>query len=908
MSNDQVEKIRSALTYLSADCSRCEWVEIAMAIKSEIDNEVGFELFNQWSSLSEKYNQKEACNVWKSIQSNGKITIGTLFFMARENGWSKQISNNSEYSIHSDVNDNCNRPNRQSNGTRRRITNNNSESNVSESCINDKEAQYQEMATIAEKIYQSAKDASNDYPYLKKKGALTHGIKILNEDVNAFAGSFGKKGHLIIPLFNIKGSMLSLLSILPSKKNGQPDKCLMRGAKKSGCFYPIGNYQKDKPIIVSEGFATASSIYQATGLYTIMGVDAGNLKPVVDSLSGLYPENKIIIACDNDQYKSTKNTGIEQAKKAAQSKANVSLIIPEFKSTVSKPTDFNDLHLLEGLSVVREQIIGATTIIPKDYFYAKGRLYFQDEADETPLYLADELKVTADIKDHDNQGYGMRLNWYDKYHQKHAWSMPSKLLAARGFEPIEQELRDGGLNISDSPDAKRYLKRFLNHIQPRQCLTSVYKTGWYNQSYVLADKVYNQPKVLPYVFSQDTVTTVKQHLTKGDLENWQKEVSRYAIGNPLMILAISFGFVGPLLNWMGMDNFGLHLYGSSSTGKTTLASVLASLWGDQDFIKRWRVTTNGLEAMAVKHNDGLLILDEIAQVNGHEVDQIAYMLGNGSGKARANRKGNSKKIETFRLAYFSTGELSIVEKIKESGKRVPAGAQMRFIDININQKYGVFDNLHGFQSGGDLSNHLKEYSRKYYGVAIDAFLTELTNDLDYWKSEVAEFMDDFIAELKTMTISSQAMRVLKPFVLVAAVGQIATMMGITGWSDQKGNAGQSDAYHAVLEIYKRWLNDFGKGDLEEQEMITRLFDFLDTNSHRFEIKGEYSATPANRAGFCDKNKGQYMIHNRIWREEIFKGFSIETVNRTLKSKKILVANKSEYFDKHRTRTYTVVRN
>ncbi|MCF6764706.1 DUF927 domain-containing protein [Thiotrichales bacterium 19S3-7] len=883
---NQIEKIASALNYLSADCSRCEWVEIAMAIKSEIDSEVGFSLFEQWSRSSDKYHQKDTYNAWQSIDANGKVNIATLYYRAKENGWCDEVNKKTEKV--SEV-----------------ITKVNTH-------LGDKEIQYQKMAIIAEKIYQSAKGASNDYPYLKKKGALTHGVKILNEDVNAFACGFGKKGHLIIPLFNIKGSMLSLLSILPSKKNAQPDKCLMRGAKKSGCFYPIGNYQKDKPIIVSEGFATASSIYQATGLYTIMGVDAGNLKPVVDSLSGLYPENKIIIACDNDQYKSSKNTGIEQAKKAAQSKANVSLIIPEFKSTVSKPTDFNDLHLLEGLSVVREQIIGATTIIPKGYFYAKGRLYYQDESDETPLYLADELKVTADIKDHDNQGYGMRLNWYDKYHQKHAWSMPSKLLAARGFEPIEQELRDGGLNISDSPDAKRYLKRFLNHIQPRQCLTSVYKTGWYNQSYVLADKVYNQPKELPYVFSQSAATTLKSSSIKGDLENWQKEVSRYAIDNPLMILAISFGFVGPLLNRMGMDNFGLHLYGSSSTGKTTLASVLASIWGDQDFIKRWRVTTNGLEAMAVKHNDGLLILDEIAQVNGHEVDQIAYMLGNGSGKARANRKGNSKKIETFRLAYFSTGELSIVEKIKESGKRVPAGAQMRFIDININQKYGVFDNLHGFQSGGDLSNHLKESSRKYYGIAIDAFLTELTNDLDYWKSEVTEFMDDFIAEFKEKyekPVPNQVQRVLNFFALIAAAGQIATMMQITGWSfsKDKGNAGVCHANAEILKHAMRWADQFGRESLEEQEILTRLYDFMDTNSHRFQLKVQNSSTPANRAGYYKPSENVYMVHNQVWKDEIFKGFNLITVNRYLRSKAILANDfGSERFDGHKVRTCNVV--
>ncbi|MCF6808194.1 PriCT-2 domain-containing protein, partial [Thiotrichales bacterium 19S9-12] len=64
MDANQIDKIKNALAHISPDCSRNEWVEIAMAIKSEVDSEVGFELFNNWSSLSEKYNQKDTASTW----------------------------------------------------------------------------------------------------------------------------------------------------------------------------------------------------------------------------------------------------------------------------------------------------------------------------------------------------------------------------------------------------------------------------------------------------------------------------------------------------------------------------------------------------------------------------------------------------------------------------------------------------------------------------------------------------------------------------------------------------------------------------------------------------------------------------------------------------------------------------
>lgn len=49
------------------------------------------------------------------------------------------------------------------------------------------------------------------------------------------------------------------------------------------------------------------------------------------------------------------NTGRQKAEEAAQ-KYGCSVVFPQFKNTDTKPTDFNDLHLLEGLDTVKEQI------------------------------------------------------------------------------------------------------------------------------------------------------------------------------------------------------------------------------------------------------------------------------------------------------------------------------------------------------------------------------------------------------------------------------------------------------------------------------------------------------------------------------------------------------------------------
>ncbi|BDY96320.1 hypothetical protein MUTS15_49770 [Escherichia coli] len=52
---------------------------------------------------------------------------------------------------------------------------------------------------------------------------------------------------------------------------------------------------------------------------------------------------------------------------------------------------------------------------------------------------------------------------------------------------------------------------------------------------------------------------------------------------------------------------------------------------------------NALEGTASRRNDATLMLDEIREVDGREAGNIAYMLANGQGKARARTDGSVRK-------------------------------------------------------------------------------------------------------------------------------------------------------------------------------------------------------------------------------------------------------------------------
>jgi putative DNA primase/helicase len=135
-------------------------------------------------------------------------------------------------------------------------------------------------------------------------------------------------------------------------------KLFSKGAKVKHCFHPIGFLDaQPAQIILCEGFATGMSIYRATQIPTVVCFNAANLLQVGQEIAKKYPDAKLVFAGDSDQY-SSYNTGKNKAIAAAASTGGT-VVLPRFASTGNKPTDFNDLHQLEGIYKVKQQLMAA---------------------------------------------------------------------------------------------------------------------------------------------------------------------------------------------------------------------------------------------------------------------------------------------------------------------------------------------------------------------------------------------------------------------------------------------------------------------------------------------------------------------------------------------------------------------
>jgi len=88
MPPDKVNELRSALAFISSD-DRDIWLKVGMALKSTSSGQQAYGIWTEWSQQSPKYDPRDQQRTWYNLNLNGGVSLSTIFWMAKQNGWTE---------------------------------------------------------------------------------------------------------------------------------------------------------------------------------------------------------------------------------------------------------------------------------------------------------------------------------------------------------------------------------------------------------------------------------------------------------------------------------------------------------------------------------------------------------------------------------------------------------------------------------------------------------------------------------------------------------------------------------------------------------------------------------------------------------------------------------------------------
>jgi putative DNA primase/helicase len=443
---------------------------------------------------------------------------------------------------------------------------------------------------------------------------------------------------------------------------------------------------------------------------------------------------------------------------------------------------------------------------------------------------------------------------------------------------------------------KCYIPKYLMALAPpiRYQITS--RTGWDDAKliYITPNRTYGNPNLFHKTINRDPNSPFN---SKGTLEEWQTSIAIPSLLSSRLIFSIGCALAAPLLTLFDIESGGFHFWSTSSDGKTLTLKVATSVIGKPDkYIKRWRATSNGLESIAESHNDLLLTLDELAQIDSKDVGNTIYMLANGKGKVRANSSGNAQATKEWKILLLSSGEISIKQKISECKTDIKAGQEVRLTEIpachDEELGFGIFESIKGYESSKALLEALESASNTYYGSPFDRFISKLISvKNDEWISEQAQFISDFSKSLtKNYPHDHVICRVAKRFSLICLALKLAIDWDILPSSHYT----QKEVSQVVTLVFEDWINHRGgAGNIEIKQAVERLNQLFQSNIHGnriVNIEGNSiisSSTSSSRLLAFKKGDKLYIPPN-IFENELCRGINKRQFIEALEQEKFLV--------------------
>ena len=322
--NTELETVLSALKSIPSDLSREIWVSIGFAA---LAGGASVEDLIDWSRPAKNFkSENDVRSTFKNAKAEGGITVNTLFYYAKQFGWTREKALINDYSTQTATIDLGDR--------------------LSALPISAKRAE-------PEEYWARFVPAQDDHPYILRKEGWSSGLRTVPEGDPLVIAGQSMVNALAIPIRSMDGHLHSIQFVTPPsteerlKASGKSGKLNLPGSKIVG-FYEVSYGSNRREIYVVEGIGQAWTCAKASSGLAVVTFGWGNTENVVREIRKKYPDATVVLVLDS---------GKEQlAQKLA---TDFELALAPMPTGSPTNSDINDLEKSLGLEKVKEILVDA---------------------------------------------------------------------------------------------------------------------------------------------------------------------------------------------------------------------------------------------------------------------------------------------------------------------------------------------------------------------------------------------------------------------------------------------------------------------------------------------------------------------------------------------------------------------
>ncbi len=311
------------------------------------------------------------------------------------------------------------------------------------------------------------------------------------------------------------------------------------------------------------------------------------------------------------------------------------------------------------------------------------------------IWLSHKIEILKILKDEDSNDKYIELKAFTNFGEE-VFIISMSKLNKKEFPTLQQKWTFNEKHIDLIIE---YILIKCQHITTH----ILYKTvGWFeynNELLFRTNRIITDDKKIFNLYQYRGNFQLQGKIYDDNFELYLKDLNRLLTTGGTMfavVVGLSSALVSLLKHFIKIENIFIHLFGDSSSGKSTFLKLAVSMWGSPDsppLVSEWNSTVNAIYA-TLSGNLGIALGIDEASCTNSDFSTLIYNISHGRDKAKCNKDSSLREERTWNTTIISTAEESLLDKTKRN-----SGIKARcieFCDLDITRDSNHADSINDF--------------------------------------------------------------------------------------------------------------------------------------------------------------------------------------------------------------------